>query len=982
METDLTRNRLSAVLAGRFRRRLTVVEAGAGFGKTRLLTRAVADNRLAPQGTDVLLRCLPEHADGRILDRAIRSALDGPAPPAEAILAAAPADVALIIDDIHRLDPDGTGAAQMVRLLDELPTNGHLVLSGRSIPVPISRLLATGEGERLSETDMAFTDEELDQFAEAREVDRTALAATGGWPALAEMAARGLRSADFVDEEVLAGLTPELRDVLVRLAPLRDVDPELAERVVGRPVDLEELAATVPLVQRHRTGVEIHELWADHLSSPPEVRRAGYAAAAELAEDRGDHERAFELYLSGEDVDRAAALVRRALNLVDAAVTTSAVRRWADRLPSTSPEGRLAAAVHDLQHDSRTADRLRALSEELASEGESEIEAIALLHLGREAAWRRDLDELDRITRETDRLRAVGVPDGEEGWLLAACQQAQLEGRFDDLVALVDARPAVLERDDYWGDMIRWLRASAAVKLGDIGRTRRLLRDHREKTGALRMNFNSVLIQAAMADGDLEETMRLLESSPGGYRALTATFSRYILATGRLALLAAHGTPAEARAAAELLVRLQREAGATGADHAHALYALRQGDEETAREFTWAMADTLSPAPLDCFQLAFGHAALLRVLAPERSDVHEGAWPPPYDDKIALIDAFARWRHHGEIDALLAVDWRDHRLRGVLPLPWMTEAALVAASGGDVAAAEVLDGLGEAAVPALGRLADGRAATPELAKAARVRLRGLPVPPRRRMEIRLMGPASLLVDDRPVDDPNWRRERVRTLLTHLVVEPETQRDTLARSLWPDSGLDDARNNLKVTMSYLSSMLEPDRKGTAPFFLRTDAGGRITLHRDPMLVVDVWRFDELVVEGFRLDSTGLARQAAETLAEAADLYGGELLGGSVPGLWVELESERLRSAFIRCVGRAGELLVAAGQTERANDLCRRGLLVDEWSESLHRLRAGCFLAQGDRTAARRALERAVAVVAELGVEPEPETEFLARSLGLV
>ncbi|MEM7276287.1 MAG: hypothetical protein AAF547_24645, partial [Actinomycetota bacterium] len=823
MNADLTRDRLGAVLAGRFRRRLTVIEAGAGFGKTRLLTRAVADNRLAPQGTDVVLRCLPEHDDGRILDRSIRSALDGPAPPAETILAAAPADVTLIVDDVHRLRPDGTGTALLVRLLDELPANGHLVLSGRSVPVPVSRLLTTGEGERLTETDMAFTDDELDRFAEARGVDRGALDGTAGWPALAEMAARGLRSADFVDEEVLSGLRSDLRDVLVRLAPLGDVDPELAERVIGRPVDLEALAATVPLVQRNRTGVEIHELWADHLSPPPEARRAGYVAAAELAEHRGDHERAFELYLAGEDVDRAAALVRRALNLVDAEVTTRVVRRWADRLPPTSPEGRLAAAVHDLQHDSRTADRLRVLTAELAAEGESEIEALAFLHLGREAAWRHDVDELDRITNETDRLRTVGVPDGEEGWLLAACQQAQLEGRFHDLIELVDARPGVLERADYWGDMIRWLRASAAVKLGDVGRARRLLHDHHTKTGALRMNYNSVLIQAAMADGDVEETMRLLEASPSGYRAMTATFSRYILATGRLAMLASHGTLAEARNAAELLVRIQREAGATGADHAHALFALRQGDEATARDLTRTMVASLQPAPLDCFQIAMGHVALVRVLAPERSDIHAGDWPSPYDDKIALIDAFARWRHHGEVEPLLAVDWRDHRLRGVLPLPWMAEAALVAGSGGDPAAADLLDELGERAVPALGRLVDGRPGTPKLApkvaKAARARLRELPVPPRRRLEIRLMGSPSLLVDGLPVDDPHWRRERVRTLLAHLVVEPDTQRDTLARSLWPDSGLDDARNNLKVTMSYLGSMLEPDRKGTAPFFLR-------------------------------------------------------------------------------------------------------------------------------------------------------------------
>lgn len=46
----------------RFRRRVVVVTAGAGFGKTTLLVQAVHENRIDPRGLDVWLGCEP--ADG------------------------------------------------------------------------------------------------------------------------------------------------------------------------------------------------------------------------------------------------------------------------------------------------------------------------------------------------------------------------------------------------------------------------------------------------------------------------------------------------------------------------------------------------------------------------------------------------------------------------------------------------------------------------------------------------------------------------------------------------------------------------------------------------------------------------------------------------------------------------------------------------------------------------------------------------------
>ena len=70
----LLRPRLLDVLGGRFSRRLTVVAAPAGLGKTTLLSQAVRENLLAPQGTDRWLTCRPEHGLlstvlERVLDR-------------------------------------------------------------------------------------------------------------------------------------------------------------------------------------------------------------------------------------------------------------------------------------------------------------------------------------------------------------------------------------------------------------------------------------------------------------------------------------------------------------------------------------------------------------------------------------------------------------------------------------------------------------------------------------------------------------------------------------------------------------------------------------------------------------------------------------------------------------------------------------------------------------------------------------------------
>ena len=78
-------------------------------------------------------------------------------------------------------------------------------------------------------------------------------------------------------------------------------------------------------------------------------------------------------------------------------------------------------------------------------------------------------------------------------------------------------------------------------------------------------------------------------------------------------------------------------------------------------------------------------------------------------------------------------------------------------------------------------------------------------------------------------------------------------------------------------------------------------------------------------------------------------------------------------------RAGELLVARGDVDDAERVARRAVEVDPWAEDAYAVLVSAALARGDRSAARRTLDRALAALADLGVEPSEETRRLRRRL---
>ena len=270
----------------RWERRLVSVVAGPGFGKTVLLATAAATEAGSSARVDVWLTCEPADAEAEHLlaGLVVASGLpaDGIADLSDRVWAQAPRLVCFLLDDVHEVPEGSDGARLLGRLLTELPGNGRLVLASREpVPVPVSRLAAAGQVTRITERDLVFDSDEATAFAEARALPPDRMAAAGGWPALAELAATA--GADLVPEylwdEVLDRVGTERARLLAAFEAVGGGGDDVVGALARRSVTVDELVAAVPLVARAHDGeAALHPLWR------PALRRL--LAEAEVADVR------------------------------------------------------------------------------------------------------------------------------------------------------------------------------------------------------------------------------------------------------------------------------------------------------------------------------------------------------------------------------------------------------------------------------------------------------------------------------------------------------------------------------------------------------------------------------------------------------------------------------------------------------------------------------------------------------------------------
>ncbi len=353
---------LAALAATAAQRRLTLVVAEAGFGKSTLLaswweaapcawyTVDQLDQDLATLGRrlgDALRLRVPElPADSTWL----AEGAGGPEPEqharadslaarlAETLHPLLPADLLLVVDDIQELSPGSPSARLVEALCRHAPPRLHLVLSGRQRPpFPVERLRGQGQLLDIGGAQLAFSTAEVAELIETRlgasgaELATSVHRLTGGWPAGVVLAVEALRDApaearleavaglerpgaplfNYLAEEVFARLPPPVRHLMSRVALLDRFTPELCEAlgIRGARALLAELAGRGLFVDSRQDGSLalrplIREYALEHLPLERGTARRLRLEAGQWMEARGDPAGALRMLVSAGMPDR------------------------------------------------------------------------------------------------------------------------------------------------------------------------------------------------------------------------------------------------------------------------------------------------------------------------------------------------------------------------------------------------------------------------------------------------------------------------------------------------------------------------------------------------------------------------------------------------------------------------------------------------------------------------------------------------------
>lgn len=992
----LHRPRLLNVMAGRFQRRLTVVRGGAGFGKTTLLLQALENNEAEPLGVDCWLGLSPADARPSELAVALRAAVKARATGdvvdavVEAIWSQSPNEIALILDDVHHIESDTEGAELLARLLRELPNNGHLVLVGRRPPpVPMTRLLATGEALEIDEDHLAFTRTEQASFLAMRGAaeltDHRA-----GWPALVELTATvgAGKVESYLWEEILEGLSPQRRQGLARLAPLDWIDADRIAAFTGSAVEADVFLSDLPLTSLEPNGAaRLHALWEPVLKSiDPGWTEPDFQRALDHLAEGGHYREAIELCLDSDRQAQITPLLKHLIRNDWQSIAPETLETLLATLPreiAVSAVGEMMKGLSALYADPMRAEPfIQSAQARFREEGDEESAYVSLALLSYLAFFRVDAAQLEEVARQSD---AYGTEKGRTGAMSVRATVALVECRPQDALRLMDeARRRGAASALGMADAV-----VAAMALMDKGQPERAFDEIQAAIpGASAfilpalwgMYFDAMWLSGQIGTEDLAGLDSGIPEEAGGHahnRAVSHSILGYQNAClGRTA--AAHRN---LDAAALLLERglgdRAKMAYATG----RMAIAACEGKEAEAGRVIEEMFAAHDPATLPHRHTLRGSALTAVVSQKLREQVLAFADRGPcWALALEAAKALIAFREDGATEGAARLPWDTSRRFAVALVPPMVlELAVVAAAQGDEHALSVAEQLAVDHRAVLRRLATVEAA--RVAEQAQALLRSMPERPASRFELRVLGGLELLRDGVAVDDPALRRERVRALLHYLASHGEVRRDELCAAIWPELQPSAAANNLRVTLNHVRNLLEPDRDPGAPSFFVPLAGDVVALRVGDGLDLDAHLFDGKIRDAELADMSGDPGSALERYENAIAYHRGEYLADAPNASWGDEHRAGLRARLVSALLRVSELRLGRNELDRAVEYTERALAVAPTHEAVLRTYVLARERRDGHAAARRALASALRPIEEGGGMPDPETCRLASRFGI-
>ncbi len=276
----------------------------------------------------------------------------------------------LVIEDYHLISSAAVHEA-IAFLLEHAPEGFELVLTTRADPpLPIARLRARGELLEVSTAQLGFSNAEAEDLLneqqglalDATEVSRL-VERTEGWPAGLYLAALSLHGqtdthsfienfagddrniVDYLTTEVLAGQPDEVYDFFLSTSVLERLCPSLCDTVVGSPgsdrllIQIEASNAFLSPLDSKREWYRYHHLFRDLLQNElmrtaPDRAVQAHRRAAEWLHMRGEYSEAIIHTIAAGDLSEAVEMIASSWRPVGFAGGHQTVEAWLAALPN------------------------------------------------------------------------------------------------------------------------------------------------------------------------------------------------------------------------------------------------------------------------------------------------------------------------------------------------------------------------------------------------------------------------------------------------------------------------------------------------------------------------------------------------------------------------------------------------------------------------------------------------------------------------
>jgi len=255
--------------------------------------------------------------------------------------------------------------------------------------------------------------------------------------------------------------------------------------------------------------------------------------------------------------------------------------------------------------------------------------------------------------------------------------------------------------------------------------------------------------------------------------------------------------------------------------------------------------------------------------------------------------------------------------------------------------------------------------------------------PHVRYKAYLFGPFRVMRDEQVLGEPNWRRNKAKTLLKWFLLNPGKffSADQLSKLWWPDIEPTTAAKNMHITIHYLRHLLEPDLEaGQKSTFIRRNTHNFYWFDLNESWWVDIFEVERLTISAKEAENCGDCATAIAHHQKIIDYYN---LGFLPEEVYEDPFSPYRRQHDYAYEQIFEKLMQLCTQANRLDDVLTYGLQalsLDPYCEVAVRAIVNVYLERGNVTGAIHMLDSFQNLLKqELRLAPSEEMRALRKNI---